>query len=151
RLHVVLARPPAGQACARLRGTGAPPRPRICGRTVTGVGAQLGCHLACHARTRRRCLARDTLLTFNPAFTLLVAALALGGWTDPRQTCGVAVILLGAYLLEVAEGGSACWRRCVRCWWACSPPRILERQAAITLRQQDYAHAGLFITVHITY
>jgi len=39
------------------------------------------------------------LLTFNPAFTLLVAWLALSEIPGVRQTAGVAVVLLGAYLL----------------------------------------------------
>ena len=41
------------------------------------------------------------LLTFNPAFTLLIAWLSLGEVPGLRQTLGVAVVLLGAYLLEV--------------------------------------------------
>src|SRR5258708_30180959 len=41
------------------------------------------------------------LLTFNPAFTLLIAWLLLGEVPGLRQTLGVAVVLLGAYLLEV--------------------------------------------------
>jgi len=43
------------------------------------------------------------LLTFNPAFTLLVAWPALGEVPGLRQTIGVAVVLLGAYLLDVEE------------------------------------------------
>ncbi len=43
------------------------------------------------------------LLTFNPAFTLLVAWVAIGEIPGLRQTIGVAVILLGAYLLDVEE------------------------------------------------
>jgi uncharacterized membrane protein len=43
------------------------------------------------------------LLTFNPAFTLLVAWLTLGEIPGVRQTAGVSVVLLGAYLLEVEE------------------------------------------------
>lgn len=43
------------------------------------------------------------LLTFNPAFTLLVAWLTLGEVPGLRQTVGVAVVLFGAYLLEVEE------------------------------------------------
>jgi drug/metabolite transporter (DMT)-like permease len=41
------------------------------------------------------------LLTFNPAFTLLIAALLLGEIPGLRQTIGMALVLLGAYLLEV--------------------------------------------------
>ena len=43
------------------------------------------------------------LLTFNPAFTLLVAWLTLAEVPGVRQTIGVAVVLVGAYLLEVEE------------------------------------------------
>ena len=43
------------------------------------------------------------LLTFNPAFTLLVAWLALGELPGMTQTLGVVVVLFGAYLLEVEE------------------------------------------------
>jgi drug/metabolite transporter (DMT)-like permease len=43
------------------------------------------------------------LLTFNPAFTLLVAWLTLSEVPGVHQTIGVAVVLFGAYLLEVEE------------------------------------------------
>jgi len=43
------------------------------------------------------------LLTFNPAFTLIVAWIAIGETPGLRQTIGVAVLLLGAYFLEVEE------------------------------------------------
>jgi drug/metabolite transporter (DMT)-like permease len=43
------------------------------------------------------------LLTFNPAFTLLVAWVVIGETPGLRQTIGVAVLLVGAYLLEVEE------------------------------------------------
>src|SRR5260221_4936360 len=43
------------------------------------------------------------LLTFNPAFTLLIAWPTLGETPGLRQTIGVAVVLLGAYLLDVEE------------------------------------------------
>ncbi len=43
------------------------------------------------------------LLTFNPAFTLLVAWIALGETPGLRESLGVATILFGAYLLEVQE------------------------------------------------
>jgi drug/metabolite transporter (DMT)-like permease len=46
------------------------------------------------------------LLTFNPAFTLLVAWPALGEAPGLRQALGMALVLLGAYLLEV-EGARA--------------------------------------------
>jgi transporter family protein len=41
------------------------------------------------------------LLTFNPAFTLLLPWLTLGERPGVRQAAGVAIILLGSYLLEV--------------------------------------------------
>ena len=43
------------------------------------------------------------LLTFNPAFTLLVAWLTIGEVPGVRQTIGVAAVLFGTYLLEVEE------------------------------------------------
>ena len=43
------------------------------------------------------------LLTFNPAFTLLIAWLTLGEVPGLLQASGVAVVLFGAYLLEVEE------------------------------------------------
>lgn len=43
------------------------------------------------------------LLTFNPAFTLLIAWFTLGETPGLRQTIGVAVVLFGSYLLEVEE------------------------------------------------
>jgi drug/metabolite transporter (DMT)-like permease len=43
------------------------------------------------------------LLTFNPAFTLLVAWFSLAEVPGMRQTLGVALVLFGAYLLEVEE------------------------------------------------
>jgi len=43
------------------------------------------------------------LLTFNPAFTLVIAWLALAETPGIRQAVGVAVILVGAYLLDVEE------------------------------------------------
>ena len=43
------------------------------------------------------------LLTFNPAFTLFIAWLTLNEIPGSRQTFGVLVILLGAYLLEAQE------------------------------------------------
>jgi drug/metabolite transporter (DMT)-like permease len=41
------------------------------------------------------------LLTFNPAFTLLVALFVLGEVPGWQQTLGVAIVLFGAYLLDV--------------------------------------------------
>jgi len=43
------------------------------------------------------------LLTFNPAFTLLAAWVAIGETPGIRETIGVALILCGVYLLEVEE------------------------------------------------
>ena len=43
------------------------------------------------------------LLTFNPAFTLLLAWPTLGEVPGLRQSIGVAVVLFGAYLLDVEE------------------------------------------------
>jgi drug/metabolite transporter (DMT)-like permease len=43
------------------------------------------------------------LLTFNPAFTLLVAWFTLGETPGARQTIGVGLLLFGAYLLGVEE------------------------------------------------
>lgn len=43
------------------------------------------------------------LLTFNPAFTLLIAWLVLAEAPGLRETMGVAVVLFGAYVLEVEE------------------------------------------------
>lgn len=43
------------------------------------------------------------LLTFNPAFTLLVAWLTLGEVPGLRPSLGIVVVLLGAYVLESEE------------------------------------------------
>ena len=43
------------------------------------------------------------LLTFNPAFTLVIAWLVLKEIPGVRQTVGVAIVLAGAYLLDVTE------------------------------------------------
>ncbi len=43
------------------------------------------------------------LLTFNPAFTLLIAWFLLREVPGVRQSLGVAVVVFGAYLLEVKE------------------------------------------------
>jgi transporter family protein len=65
--------------------------------------------LSTHALASADASLVSPLLTFNPAFTLVVAWLALGETPGVRQTAGVAVILLGAYLLEANElrGGPA--------------------------------------------
>lgn len=46
------------------------------------------------------------LLTFNPAFTLLVAWPVLGERPGLREALGVAIILVGAYLLDLPAGTS---------------------------------------------
>lgn len=43
------------------------------------------------------------LLTFNPAFTIVIAWLTLGEIPGVRQSIGVVLVLVGAYLLEVEE------------------------------------------------
>jgi len=43
------------------------------------------------------------LFTFNPAFTLLVAWFTIGETPGLRESIGVALLLFGAYLLEVKE------------------------------------------------
>ncbi len=43
------------------------------------------------------------LLTFNPAFTLLIALVTLGEIPGIRQTLGIIIILIGTYLLEVEQ------------------------------------------------
>ena len=63
------------------------------------------------------------LLTFNPAFTLLVAWLALGETPGVRQTIGVAVVLFGAYLLEVEEARTG----------FLAPLRVLLRRPGVLL------------------
>jgi len=50
------------------------------------------------------------LLTFNPAFTLLVGLLTLGETPTLLGTVGVVVVLAGAYLLSV-EGAAFSWWR----------------------------------------
>jgi uncharacterized membrane protein len=47
------------------------------------------------------------LLTFNPAFTLLLAWPTLGEVPGLHQSIGVAMVLLGAYLLDVEEARTA--------------------------------------------
>lgn len=63
------------------------------------------------------------LLTFNPAFTLVVAWFALAEVPGVRQTLGVLVVLLGAYLLEVQEARTR--------WLA--PMRVLFRRPGALL------------------
>src|SRR3989440_1253479 len=62
--------------------------------------------LSSHALSRADATLVTPLLTFNPAFTLLVALVVLGEIPGLQEVLGVAVILLGAYLLEVQEARS---------------------------------------------
>src|SRR6266702_5336195 len=59
--------------------------------------------LSSHALSRADASLVSPLLTFNPAFTLLVALVMLGEIPGLQQVLGVAIILFGAYLLEVRE------------------------------------------------
>lgn len=59
--------------------------------------------LSTHALSRADASLVTPLLTFNPAFTLVVAWIMLGETPGPREGLGIAIILLGAYLLEVKE------------------------------------------------
>ncbi len=63
------------------------------------------------------------LLTFNPAFTLLIAWLTLDEVPGQRQTLGVVVVLVGAYLLEVEEARTGLF----------SPLRLLLHQSSSLL------------------
>ena len=63
------------------------------------------------------------LLTFNPAFTLLIAWFWLEEVPGVRQTVGVVVVLFGAYLLEVEEARTG--------WFA--PIQVLARQPGTLL------------------
>jgi drug/metabolite transporter (DMT)-like permease len=75
------------------------------------VGALLGAALLNWAATLLSTVALSQadaslvspLLTFNPAFTLFIAIFTLGEVPGLRQTLGVVVVLLGAYLLEVKQ------------------------------------------------
>jgi len=58
------------------------------------------------------------LLTFNPAFTLLIAWFAIGETPGVRQSIGVAVVLFGTYLLGVEEAHAG----------LLAPLRVLMRQ-----------------------
>ena len=63
------------------------------------------------------------LLTFNPAFTLLVAWFSLGEVPSVRQSIGVAVVLFGAYLLEAEEARTG----------PLAPVRVLVRRPGVLL------------------
>ncbi|HLX58077.1 MAG TPA: DMT family transporter [Ktedonobacteraceae bacterium] len=62
--------------------------------------------LSTHALSRADASLVTPLLTFNPAFTLLAALVALREIPGPREVLGVVIILLGAYLMEVQEARS---------------------------------------------
>src|SRR5438270_724136 len=62
--------------------------------------------LSSHALYRADASLVTPLLTFNPAFTLLVALVVLREIPGLQEVLGVAVILLGANLLEVQEARS---------------------------------------------
>jgi drug/metabolite transporter (DMT)-like permease len=53
------------------------------------------------------------LLTFNPAFTLLIAWLTLGEMPGVRQTAGAAVVLLGAICWRLKKLARDYWLRCM--------------------------------------
>lgn len=72
----------------------------LLGSAVLNWGATL---LSTQALARADASQVSPLLTFNPAFTLLVAWLTLGETPGWWEALGVAIILVGAYLLEVAE------------------------------------------------
>ena len=59
--------------------------------------------LSTHALAKADASLVSPLLTFNPAFTLLIAWVTLGETPGLRQTIGVVVVLFGSYLLEVEE------------------------------------------------
>ena len=63
------------------------------------------------------------LLTFNPAFTLLIAWFTLAEVPGVRQTIGEALVLFGAYLLEVEEARTG----------LLAPVRALFRQPGVPL------------------
>lgn len=67
---------------------------------VLNWGATL---LSTHALEKADASLVSPLLTFNPAFTLLIAWFVLGEIPGIQQTIGVVIILLGAYLLDVEE------------------------------------------------
>lgn len=67
---------------------------------VLNWGATL---LATYALAKTDVSLVSPLLTFNPAFTLLIAWVALAETPGLRETIGVAVVLFGGYLLEVKE------------------------------------------------
>jgi drug/metabolite transporter (DMT)-like permease len=59
--------------------------------------------LSTHALSQADASLVTPLLTFNPAFTLLIALIVLGEIPGLQEVLGIAIILFGAYLLEVQE------------------------------------------------
>src|SRR5215467_9295014 len=57
--------------------------------------------LSTHALERADASLVTPLLTFNPAFTVLVAWIILGETPGLRESLGIVIILLGVYALEV--------------------------------------------------
>jgi len=88
--------------------------------TVLNWGATL---LSTFALERADASLVSPLLTFNPAFTLLIAWLTLAEVPGVHQIIGVAVVLVGAYLLEV-EGART---------GLLAPVRALSRQPGVLL------------------
>lgn len=79
--------------------------------------------LSTHALSRADASLVTPLLTFNPAFTLLVAFVVLGEAPGLRQVLGVALILLGVYVLEVREARTG----------VLAPLRVLMRKPGVVL------------------
>lgn len=79
--------------------------------------------LSTHALAAADASLVSPLLTFNPAFTLGAAWLELGEKPGARQAVGVAVIVLGAYLLEARQLGAG----------LTAPLRSLARQPGTAL------------------
>lgn len=82
--------------------------PRVDGNFVAALLASVSLNFAAtllstYALAKADASLVSPLLTFNPAFTLLVAWFTLGETPGIRQTIGVAVVLFGVYLLEVEE------------------------------------------------
>jgi len=72
----------------------------LLGAAALNWGATL---LSTHALDRTDASLVTPLLTFNPAFTVLVAWIVLGETPGLREGLGIVVILLGVYLLEVQD------------------------------------------------
>jgi drug/metabolite transporter (DMT)-like permease len=72
----------------------------LLGAAAFNWGATL---LSTHALDRADASLVTPLLTFNPAFTVLVAWIVLGETPGLRESLGIVIILLGVYLLEVQD------------------------------------------------